>query len=133
MLILPDKALNEHNNNQHGECVFKGNGFSTLESLRPLPVLHSSKVIVKAPAEFCCAEQEINHCANQRRRLLTTKSSRSSTFAENVEVTPNVESKIHGRHAKNIIIPLIIDAFVLLMPNVSVRKATRFSNTAINR
>ena len=39
--------------------------------------------------------------------------------------------KIHGRHAKNIIIPLIIDAFVLLMPNVSVRKATRFSNTAI--
>lgn len=23
LLILPDKALNEHNNNQHGECVFK--------------------------------------------------------------------------------------------------------------
>ena len=23
LLILPYKALNEHNNNQHGECVFK--------------------------------------------------------------------------------------------------------------
>ena len=41
--------------------------------------------------------------------------------------------KIHGRHAKNIIIPLIIDAFVLLMPNVSVRESNKVFKHGNNR